>query len=98
MTFCEGNFHRRQTRGLYADDAHTRICFLHGTSNARDQPASADRSNDGFYVGNLVEYLEPHCALPRHHHHIVKRMDEGQSELLAAPDGLFARFVVISAV
>ena len=88
---------RRAIR-LDADDRYARGLRLDGRADSRDQAAAADRNDDGFDVGRLLEDFEPHRALAGDHVGVVERMDE--REALACGDlaGMRARLRQVRAV
>src|SRR5579864_35041 len=98
MAFGNRDLHRWQTRRLNSNNSHLRICLFHGTGNAGDQSASADRRDNGLDIRDLLQNFQAHRALACNYDLIIEGMDEGHAELLAAADGLFAGLVVIRAV
>src|SRR6201998_1527470 len=72
--------------------------FFDGAGYAADQASATDRGHDGFKVWMLLEKFEADRALASDDSVVIERVDEGHASFLAAPDSLFAGFVVVGAV
>jgi hypothetical protein len=60
------------------DDVDLAVHRLGDGRHARDQPAAAERHHQHVDLGDVLEHLERHGALPRDDARVVKGMDEGQ--------------------
>ena len=84
--------------GLDADDLDVGRLRLDHRADAGDQAAAADRHDDRFDVGRLLEDLERHRALARDHVRVVERMDEREAVALGELAGVRARLGQVGAV
>ena len=57
---------------------HLRIGLLHRASDAANQAAAADRDDDGFDVGMLLQHFQADSSLPGDDRVVVEGMNEGQ--------------------
>ena len=88
----------RRALRLDADDRHARRLRLDGRADPRDEAAAADRHDDRFDVGRLLEDLEPHRALAGDHVGVVERVDEREAVARGDFAGVRARLGQVGAV
>src|SRR6266403_1641970 len=98
LAFGDGNFHRRQARGLNSENLYFGIRLFQRAGDAPNQPSATDRDDDGFEIGMLFDKLQADSALPGDDGVVIEGMHEGEMLGLTAADGLFESFVVICAV
>ena len=89
----DGVEHGREACGLNAHDLNVEFDRLGGCRHAGNQPAAANRHNQGVQVRHLVQHFQRHRALACHHVGVVIRMHEGQLLLLGQVQGVGAGFV-----
>ena len=94
MAFCNRHFHGGQASRLHTNHTHSRIGFLHGAGDSRNQPAASDWSNYRFDVRDLLQNLQPHSSLSGDHDFIVEGMNKRHTELLASAHSLCATTAV----
>ena len=77
--------------GLDAEDAGRRPERLHGDRHAGQEPASAERREDGVEVRHVLEELEPGGALPRDDGDVVERRNEDSGLVRDDSPAIFSR-------
>ena len=75
-----------------------RLQRLDDRADACEQAAAADRDDHGVEVGRLLDDLEAHRALSRHHVRVVERMDEREAFARGERLGVRARLGEVRAV
>ena len=85
--------HGGEQRGLHADNLDTGAKAARHRAHARNQPAAANRHDDGIQIGRIGKHFQRDGALPGGYQRIVERMDEGQTQLLFHCPGIFIRLV-----
>src|SRR6266404_2445052 len=98
LAFGDGNFHRRQARGLNSEDLYFGIRLFQRAGDAPNQPSATDRDDDGFEIGMLLDKLQADSALSGDDDIVIEGMNEGEVLGFTAADGLFESFVVVGAV
>ncbi len=98
LALRDRNFHGRQARRLHPENLNLRVRLFQRAGDAADQPAAADRNDDRFEVGMLLDELQADSALSGDDGIVIEGMHEGEVLSLAAAHGLFVSFVVVRAV
>jgi hypothetical protein len=81
---------RREALGLHADDAQVGADRLRRRRHAGDQPAAADRDDEGVDRRLLGEHLERDGALAGDDREVVERMDDRRAALGGEPEAVDA--------